>query len=103
MASLADDYGNLDIWLLAADGKAADYNLSRHFNWDGYPCWSPDGKLVAFVGVRPDNQTDLFYVWLSRADEERNTFDKEREAARAAMKKGSGKKKAEDEKKPDES
>lgn len=102
VASLADDYGNLDIWLLAADGKAADYNLSRHFNWDGYPCWSPDGKLVAFVGVRPDNQTDLFYVWLSRADEERNTFDKEREAARAAMKKGSGKKKAEDEKKKED-
>ena len=100
VASLADDYSNTDVWLLAADGKGKDCNLSRHFSWDGHPCWSPDGKLVAFVGQRPDDQTDLFYVWLSRADEERNTFDKEREAARtAAGKGGDAKKKADGEKK----
>jgi tricorn protease len=90
VASIADDYSNYDIWLLSADGKGTDYNLSRHFSWDGHPCWSPDGKLVAFVGQRPNDQTDLFYVWLSRADEERNTFDKAVESAREAMRKSAG-------------
>ena len=48
--------GNLDVWLLAADGKAADYNLSRHFNWDGYPHAGRRTAMVAFVGVggQPD-------------------------------------------------
>ena len=87
VASLADDYSNYDIWLLPADGQAAPYNLSRHFSWDGQPCWSPDGKLISFVGQRPNNDTDLFYVWLKREDEERNTFDKDVEAAYSAMRK----------------
>lgn len=90
VASLADDYSNYDIWILPADGQAAPYNLSRHFSWDGQPCWSPDGKLVAFAGQRPNNETDLFYVWLSREDEERNTFDKDVEAAQSAMRKEAG-------------
>ena len=90
VASLADDYSNYDIWLLPADGKSEPYNLSRHFSWDGQPCWSPDGKLIAFVGQRPNNETSLFYVWLSREDEERNTFDKDVEAARSAMRKETG-------------
>ena len=87
VASLADDFSNYDVWLLPAEGAAAPYNLSRHFSWDGQPCWSPDGKLIAFVGQRPNNETDLFYVWLSREDEERNTFDKDVEAAQSAMRK----------------
>ena len=90
VASVSDDYGNYDVWLLSADGAGSNYNLSRHFSWDGQPCWSPDGKLIAFVGQRPNNQTDLFYVWLNRADEDHNTFDKETTDAREAMRKGTG-------------
>ena len=93
VASISDDYGNYDVWIFSADGTGNSYNLSRHFSWDGQPCWSPDGKLVAFAGQRPNNQTDLFYVWLSRADEEHSAFDKEMEAAREAMRKGAGDKK----------
>lgn len=103
VASLADDYSNSDIWLLSADGTAEDYNVSRHFSWDGSPCWSPDGKRIAFVGQRPNDQTDLFYVWLNRADEERDTFDKTLDSAREAMRKNAGdsKKPADKEKKDD--
>lgn len=94
VASLGDDYSNYDIWLLPTDGNGKSYNISRHFNWDGQPCWSPDGKIIAFVGKRPTNDTDLFYVWLNREEEERNTFDKSVDNALAAMKKetASGKK-----------
>lgn len=87
VASIADDYSNYDVWILPTDGKATPYNLSRHFSWDGQPRWSPDGKLIAFVGQRPNNETGLFTVWLSRADEERNTLDKKADEALAAMRK----------------
>lgn len=87
VASLSDDYSNYDVWILSADGSEPDYNVSRHFSWDGTPVWSPDGKMIAFVGRRPDSQTDLFYVWLNRLDEEQSTFTKEREKAYEAMRK----------------
>ncbi len=87
VASLADDYSNYDVWILPVEGQCAPYNLSRHFSWDGQPRWSPDGKIIAFVGQRPNNETSLFYVWLNREDEERNTIDKKVEEARSAMQK----------------
>lgn len=102
VASVADDYSNYDVWILPADGKGASYNLSRHFSWDGQPRWSPDGKIIAFVGQRPNNETSLFYVWLKREDEERNTLDKDVEAARSAMLKERGADKKSEEAKPAE-
>jgi len=95
VASLADDFSNFDVWILPTEGSSAPYNLSRHFSWDGQPRWSPDGKIIAFVGQRPGDVTSLFYVWLNRADEERNTYDKETEAAREAMRKERDEKKEE--------
>jgi hypothetical protein len=41
-------------------------------------------------GPAPEHETSLFYVWLRREDEERNTYDKDVEAARAAMRKEAG-------------
>jgi tricorn protease len=101
VASIADDYSNYDVWILPTDGKAVPYNLSRHFSWDGQPKWSPDGKLIAFVGQRPPNgEASLFYVWLSRADEERNTLDKKLDEARSAMRRERGGDKKEEGSKP---
>ena len=95
VASLADDYSNYDVWILPTEGQAAPYNLSRHFSWDGQPRWSPDGKIIAFVGQRPNDVTSLFYVWMNRADEERNTYDKDTDAAREVMRKERDEKKEE--------
>ncbi len=69
-AALADSYGNVDIWILSTDNATPPYNLTRHFNWDGNPRWSPDGKLLAFLGNRPDTGTGLFYVWLNKKDQD---------------------------------
>lgn len=49
-------------------------NVSRHWAWDGRPTFSPDGKLLAFVGERPATSLRydncLFYAYLSAADEQ---------------------------------
>jgi tricorn protease len=71
VATLEDDYANADVWLLPIDDVEAEpYNISRSFTWDGAPAWSPDGKIIAWSGIRPDTGRSLFYVWLTRKDEE---------------------------------
>lgn len=71
VAALSDDYANFDIWLLSIDDLSIPaYNLSRSFKWEGNPTWSPDGKIITWVGERTGSGTNLFYVWLYRTDEE---------------------------------
>ncbi len=71
VATLEDDYANADVWILPIDDvKAEAYNISRNFSWDGVPVWSPDGKIVAWTGLRSDSGRTFFYVWLSAKDEE---------------------------------
>ncbi len=93
VAEMSDDYGNNDIWILAADGNTPPCNISRHFNWDGHPCWSSDGKLIAFVGVRSNRSTNLFYLYLNPDDERFAQRDKSIEDARNAILEEQGKKK----------
>ncbi len=71
-----DDNFNRDIWIMAADGTGKPYNVSRHPSNDTNPSWSPDGKVLAFVGERQDQQTDLFYVWLQASDEDTDRQDR---------------------------
>lgn len=71
VATIEDDYSNADIWILPIDDVSAEaYNISRSFAWDGAPAWSPDGKIIAWVGNRPDTGRTFFYVWLTRQEEE---------------------------------
>tara|TARA_Y100001934_G_scaffold141856_1_gene170738 strand:+ start:8697 stop:11909 length:3213 start_codon:yes stop_codon:yes gene_type:complete len=66
VAQAKDSNDNWDIWIISTDGASEPYNLSRHPGWDGGPRWSPNGKMISFVGRRGrDDEMDLFYVYLS--------------------------------------
>ncbi len=70
------DFNN-DVYIVAADGDSPPHNISQHPDDDYGPYWSADGKRIAFVSRRvfPD-QTDIWYVWLTREDEERSREDR---------------------------
>lgn len=72
-----DNRFNSDIWIISADGKEGPYNISRHPDDDVGPHWSDDGKMIAFTSNREFlNQTDIWYVRLSLADEHRSREDR---------------------------
>jgi Tol biopolymer transport system component/C-terminal processing protease CtpA/Prc len=72
----SDSDFNRDIWIASADGKPEPYNLSRHPDSDSNPKWSPNGKILAFTGRRFEKETDIYYVYLSRSDEEEDSRDR---------------------------
>ncbi|MBQ7189951.1 MAG: PD40 domain-containing protein [Kiritimatiellae bacterium] len=83
VASIGDCYGNKDIWIFPINGSREPYNLSRCYKSDINPCWSPDGKLIAFAGVRPDSELyNIFYVWLNPEDEAKEDLPKKFDDAR---------------------
>ena len=83
-AAYGDLNGNTDIWIIAVDGSREPYNVSRNFLWDGSPAWSPDGKILSFIGecAEENGGERLFYVYLDKAVEEREAFDVRYEEAR---------------------
>jgi C-terminal processing protease CtpA/Prc/Tol biopolymer transport system component len=89
--SVKDSWGNSDVWIADDTKEKEPFNISRHPNWDGNARWSPNGKVVAFVGRRYDKQTDIYYAWLSREDEVRNARTRRIEEAIKAMESERGK------------
>lgn len=75
---------NRDIWIVSVDGVREPFNVSRHPTNDSEPRWSPDGKMLAFVGQRGVNETGLFYVFLTRQADDLDAVD--RATARALEK-----------------
>jgi tricorn protease len=84
-----DNDFNRDIWLKPIDGSREPFNLSRHPYNESDPVWSPDGKLIAFVGARDEkDRTDIHYVWLRAQDAEKSTRDRTIEKALEKFQKG---------------
>ena len=53
---------NRDIWLVPIDGSKAPQNITRHPDNDRAPRFSADGKLLAFLSDRVNNEGDVFVV-----------------------------------------
>jgi len=90
--SVYDNNFNRDIWIVPVDGSKPAFNLSRHPDSDGGVKWSPDGKLLAFTGRRFDTETDIYYVWLKKSDEQISSRERELDKALDLMKKSRPKK-----------
>jgi tricorn protease len=100
-----DNDFNRDVHIVPVDQSRPPFNISRHPDIDAEPVWSPDGKTIAFTGRRGDNQVDIYYVFVSKDDDEKETRDRKIEKAvdkiTKARKKGAAKK-ADDDKKEEE-
>jgi tricorn protease len=60
---------NADIWIIPADASAPAVNVTRHPDNDYAPRFSADGKIMAFLSQRNDNEPDVYVVWLDKAME----------------------------------
>lgn len=110
--SREDKEFNSEIYVISVDGGDA-VNITTHPDNEFNPVWSADGKKLAFTSRRYDNNYDLWYVWLTKADDEKTKEDweEEEEAKKAAKDKPAPKEdkkaengkdqKAEEEKKPE--
>ncbi len=71
-----DDNFNSDIWIAPIDGKSEAINISRHPDDEYGPKWSPDGSKIAFYGRRSDDEIDIYYVYLTRKDNDVDSRDR---------------------------
>lgn len=93
---------NTDVWIEPVDQSREPFNLSRHPDHDWSPRWSPDGKRIAFLGRRSDDEIDVYYVNLLRADDQEGSRERKLEEARKKMKGRKAKPAPEPEPTPDE-
>ena len=55
------DEGDTDIWVVPTDGGEAR-RFTTHASRDDAAVWSPDGKLIAFVAKRDDDEENQIYL-----------------------------------------
>ncbi len=104
-----DSNANTDVWIISADGKEGPHNISRHPDDDLTPQWSRNGKLLAFVskrkrfgqGVEQLGRADVWYVWLTVADDELAREDRLEELAGDGLDPADGAEAGDDDDDPD--
>lgn len=73
--SAADDNFNYDVFVVNVDEPKNVTNISRHPDNEVSPVWSKDGKSIAFIGRRIDDEVDIYYVPLVDALHEKTKRD----------------------------
>lgn len=73
--SASDDNFNYDIFIVNVDDPTKLTNISRHPDNEFSPAWSKDGKTIAFIGQRIDDEADIYYVPLVDALHEKSKRD----------------------------
>ncbi len=75
--AVEDDDFNSDIWVQPIDGSRPAFNISRHPYNDSDPVWSPDGKIIAFLGARDrKDNIDIHYVYLQKKEDQQSPRDR---------------------------
>jgi tricorn protease len=76
MAYSLDDLDfNEELYIHAADGTVGPVNVSQHPKGDFAPVWSRDGSKLGFLSARNNGDTDVWFVWLRKADWEKTEQD----------------------------
>ena len=89
--ALPDDQFNRDVWIRPIDGSSEPFNLSRHPDNDYDPVWSPDGKTIAFTGRRAGTEVDIYFVYLTKEEDETTSRDRKLREAIEKIEKVRGK------------
>jgi len=61
IAFVSDRDGNGEIYVMNADGSNPQ-RLTRNAQWDGLPCWSPDGTRIAYYHYRSETTWAIFVM-----------------------------------------
>ncbi len=71
-----DLYFNREVLIQAADASMKPVNVSMHPRGDSQPFWSGDGSKLGFISSRSVGRSnDVYFVWLKKADWEKETQD----------------------------
>ena len=86
-----DNNFNSDIWIAPVDQKTEAVNISRHPDDEYGPKWSPDGSKIAFYGRRAEEEVDIYYVYLTREDNDIDSRERRLKKTLEALKKSRSK------------
>jgi tricorn protease len=69
----SDDEYNTDVFIIPADGSSQAVNITRHPDDDFSPVWFPNGRALAFVSRRNNDDDDVWVAYLRKKDFECET------------------------------
>ncbi|MCT4616272.1 MAG: S41 family peptidase [Marinifilaceae bacterium] len=77
---MSDLDDNKDVYIKNINTNDAPVNISMFPLMDTNPVWSPDGSKLAFISIRNNGDSDIWFVWLKKSDWEKTSADWKEEA-----------------------